>query len=321
MYRNPLYNGNYSDYNLLKNQQDKSSITNKYSSRKLKQGEATEKIKFYEYLTYQQPILDELIYVAERMRNENIQKQKEDFNFIQKLKQEREIKLKEASNLQKDNKEIKAELFGEVPVSKDETPTITTEMEMEFPDDYNKVMEDLIKKQNIQLLTPSQRKLESYSRLQLEEMKRKSEINKFLNKSILSVLEKEDGADISNLFKKEKDVVLTDQEKNIIEAKAFEAEEEKAKRGRAAGQPNEATIQKYDDWKSGKSKDRPTLKQIIAVEAWKEKVGVPLVITDPSILTGVPVDTVVPINIEKGNAGGGGGGGGGKGKGKGKKKK
>ena len=302
MYRNPLFNGNYSDYNLLKNQQDKSSVTNKYSSRKLKQGEATDKIKFYEYLTYQQPILDELIYVAERMRNENIQKQKEDFNFIQKLKQEREDKLKNLSNLQKDNKEIKDELFGEVPVSKDETPTITTEMEMEFPDDYNKVMEDLIKKQNIQLLTPSQRKQEGYSRLQLEQMKRRSERNRIFQETIKPIEKQKNEKEISNLFKEEKNLEVRDQNENILEAVAYEAD--KAKAGRAVGQPNEATIQKYKDWKAGRSKDRPKKKQIVAVEAWLKKTEVPVV--NQAILTGIPTE----------NGGGGGGG-----KGKGKKKK
>lgn len=305
MYRNPLYNGNYSEFNLLKNQQDKSTVTDKYSSRKLEQGIPTEKIKYYEYLTYQQPILDELIYVAERMRNENIQKQKDDFNFIQKLKQEREIKLKEASNLQKNNKDIIADLFGEVPIPKDETPTMITETEMEFPDDYNKVMEELIKKQNVQLLTPSQRKKEGYSRLQLEQMKRRSERNRIIENTIASVLEQRNEREISNLFKKEKDLEIEDQKENITEAVAFEAEAEEAKRGRSVGQPNEATIQKYKNWKSGVSKDKPKKKQIEAVEAWLKKTEVLSAGVNQSILTGVPVDT--------GNGGNGGS--------KGKKKK
>lgn len=280
MYRNPLYNGDYSEYNSLKNQQNKSIITDKYSSRKLKQGIATEKIKFYEYLTYQQPVLDELIYVAERMRNENIQKQKEDFDFIQKLKQEREIRLKKASELQKDNKEIKEELFGEVPIPKDETPTITSELEMDFPDDYNKVMEELIKKGNVQLMTPSETRKDEMKR-------RRDERNKIVQQAIETV--KEDMNVINTFFKKQKETTAKDQKDNIIEAVAYE--EEKRGKGRTPGQPNEQTIEKYQLWKEGTGK-KPKKKQIEMVEAWLNKTTVASANYDQSILTGVPTQSL-----------------------------
>ena len=278
MYRNPLYNGDYSEYNSLKNQQNKSIITDKYSSRKLKQGVATEKVKFYEYLTYQQPILDELIYVAERMRNENIQKQKEDFDFIQKLKQEREIRLKKASELQKDNKEIKEELFGEVPMPKDETPTMTSELEMEIPDDYNKVMERLISEN---------RKKEGYSKQQLEMMKRKSERKKTIEGAITSI--KEDINVINSVFKKEKEMIAKDQEENLIEAVSYE--EEKRGRGRIPGQPNEQTIERYQLWKEGTGK-KPKKRQIEMVEAWLNKTTVASANYDQSVLTGIPTESL-----------------------------
>ena len=83
MYKNPLNNGDISDYNSLKKQHDNGRKVKKYQSVKL-QTKPTELQKYYQYMTYQQPILDELIYVAERMRTEDINKQKEDFEFNEK---------------------------------------------------------------------------------------------------------------------------------------------------------------------------------------------------------------------------------------------
>lgn len=284
MYKNPLYNGDYSDYNLLKNQRDVSSIINKYSSRTLRQGEATEQLKYFEYLTYQQPILDELIYLAERIKNENIQKQKEDYIFIQKMQQERENQFREFAKLQKDSKEIISDLFGEVPISKDETPTIKTELEMEFPEDYTKVMKELIKKKEVKLKYP-ERKLEGYSRTALEEMKKLSESNKVIQKEIF-----DNQKDITNLIKNEKEAEIKDQQDHIMEAVAYEVE--KAKRGRALGQPNEATINKYHKWLSDESGKAPKKKQIEAVEAWLEKTYIaPAAPAAPDpVLSGVPVE-------------------------------
>jgi hypothetical protein len=56
MYKNPLNNGDISDYNSLKNQKDISKMLNKYKKKLPTQ--PTELQKYYQYMTYQQPILD-----------------------------------------------------------------------------------------------------------------------------------------------------------------------------------------------------------------------------------------------------------------------
>ena len=133
MYRNPLNDGDISDYNSLKKQRDYGAIVKKYQSRKLKT-EPNELQKYYQYMTYQKPILDELNYVAERMKNENIQKKKDDFNFIEDLKIKREKEMKEKSKLEEDIKKVRESLFDySSTVKKDDmTPTITTDMELEL---------------------------------------------------------------------------------------------------------------------------------------------------------------------------------------------
>lgn len=132
MYKNPLNNGDLSDYNSLKNQQDNGKIIKKYQSRKLKT-EPTELQKYYQYLTYQQSILDELNYVAQRMKDENIQKQKEDFNFIEDLKLRREKTMQEEAKMESTIKEMRESLFNypSVEIEKDITPTIITDNELE----------------------------------------------------------------------------------------------------------------------------------------------------------------------------------------------
>lgn len=132
MYKNPLNNGDLSDYNSLKNQQDNAKIIKKYQSRKLKT-EPTELQKYYQYLTYQQSILDELNYVAQRMKDENIQKQKEDFNFIEDLKLRREKTMQEEAKMESTIKEMRESLFNypSVEIEKDITPTIITDNELE----------------------------------------------------------------------------------------------------------------------------------------------------------------------------------------------
>ena len=132
MYKNPLNNGDVSDYNSLKNQRNYSSIIKKY--KKKLPTEPTELQKYYQYLTYQQPILDEAIYVAQRMKNEDINKQKDDFNFIEDLKIKREQEMKQKSQLEKDmNNVIRNDLFDASSTVKeqDPTPTITTDIEIE----------------------------------------------------------------------------------------------------------------------------------------------------------------------------------------------
>jgi hypothetical protein len=131
MYKNPLNNGDVSDYNSLKNQRNYSPIIKKY--KKKLPTEPTELQKYYQYLTYQQPILDEAIYVAQRMKNEDINKQKDDYNFIEDLKIKREEEMKKKSQLEKDmNNVIRNDLFDASSIVKEEdpTPTITTDVEL-----------------------------------------------------------------------------------------------------------------------------------------------------------------------------------------------
>lgn len=131
MYRNPL-GGDLSDYNSLKKQRDYGARVKKYEKIKL-EIEPNELQKYYQYLTYQQAILDEINYVAERMRNENINKQKEDFNFIENLKIEREKQMKEKAKIEElIKKQRQEELFGNSSLEKstDMTPTINTDNEV-----------------------------------------------------------------------------------------------------------------------------------------------------------------------------------------------
>ena len=128
MYKNPLNNGDISDYNSLKKQRDAGAIVKKYSSKKL-QTEPNELQKYYQYMTYQQPILDELNYVAERLRTEDIETQKKNFNFIEDQKIEREKRMKALAGVNKED--IAKELFDGSSIRKQEdaTPTIKTELE------------------------------------------------------------------------------------------------------------------------------------------------------------------------------------------------
>lgn len=132
MYKNPLNNGDISDYNSLKKQHDNGRKVKKYQSVKL-QTKPTELQKYYQYMTYQQPILDELNYVAERMRTEDIKKKTDDYNFTEELKIKREALMKEKA---KNEKDIGTEtLFDKSSTIKqdDMTPVIATDVEMEYP--------------------------------------------------------------------------------------------------------------------------------------------------------------------------------------------
>lgn len=134
MYRNPLNNGNLSDFtNSLKNQRDYGARVKKYEKIKL-ETIPTELQKYYQYLTYQQPILDEMNYTADRMRNEDINKQKENFNLIEDLKIQREKQMKQISNTEKAlTPELKNELFDEPQEIMDLMPTINTDIELQTP--------------------------------------------------------------------------------------------------------------------------------------------------------------------------------------------
>jgi len=131
MYKNPLNNGDISDYNSLKKQRDAGAIVKKYSSKKL-QTEPNELQKYYQYMTYQQPILDELNYVAERLRTEDIETQNKNFNFIEDQKIEREKKMKKIAGVNKED--IAKEMFDGSSTRKQEdaTATIITDVELEY---------------------------------------------------------------------------------------------------------------------------------------------------------------------------------------------
>lgn len=122
-------NKNASDYNSLKKQRDNGSIVKKYSSKKLKP-EPSEQQKYFQYLTFQQPILDEINYSAEKNKNENLKKQKEDWEYTEKLKEEREKTMKEKINKTETKEiqtQIKNDLFDAKPeLFQDFDPTFIT---------------------------------------------------------------------------------------------------------------------------------------------------------------------------------------------------
>ena len=132
MYKKSLNNGDLSDYNSLKKQRDYGSIIKKYENKKI-QTEPTELQKYYQYLTYQQPILDELNYVAERMRNEDIKTKTDDYNFVEDLKIKREKEMKEKSLKEKDVSKETLFDYSSTVKQEDPTPVINTVLEMEYP--------------------------------------------------------------------------------------------------------------------------------------------------------------------------------------------
>ena len=154
MYKNPLNNGNLSEYNTLKKQWDYGAIIKKYEKILLKT-EPTELQKYYQYLTYQQSILDEANYVAEKLKNEDIQKQKENFEFIEKLKNEREkLMKKQAENEVFIKKQREIELFN-TPIivpTPDITPTINTDIELKMKTEASNRIKANIKARETQRL-------------------------------------------------------------------------------------------------------------------------------------------------------------------------
>jgi len=134
MYKNPLNNGKLSDYNSLKNQRNNGAIVKKYENKKL-ETKPTELQKYYQYLTYQQPILDELNYVAERMRTEDIKTKNDDYNFVEDLKIKREKQMAEDAKQEEGIRENRVSLFDYSSTIKqdDMTPIINTDVEMETP--------------------------------------------------------------------------------------------------------------------------------------------------------------------------------------------
>jgi hypothetical protein len=213
MYKNPLNNGKLSDNNSLKKQRDYGSIIKKYENIKL-ETKPTELQKYYQYLTYQQPILDELNYVAERMRNEDIKTKTDDYNFVEDLKIKREKEMKENSQREESIKQNRDSLFDYSSTVKqdDPTPVINTdiEMEMETPiikqqqrinnkDEIDNLMGDLfdsfnlfdemsiadtvpIKEEKFELVKAAEKKKKEKTPEQLEEIEAKKAASKAIKK-------------------------------------------------------------------------------------------------------------------------------------------
>jgi hypothetical protein len=131
MYKNPLNNGDISDNNSLKKQRDYGPMIDKY--KKKLPIKPTELQKYYQYLTYQQPILDEANYVAERMRTEDINKKNDDYVFVENLKQKREEEMKKLAKNEEMIKAARDSLFEPQPKNDDLTPVIITDIELEIP--------------------------------------------------------------------------------------------------------------------------------------------------------------------------------------------
>lgn len=254
MYKNPLNNGDLSDYNSLKKQQDYGAIIKKYERAKKKPSEATELQKYYQYMTYQQPILDEAIYVAERMKNEDIKKQKEDFEFIQKLKNERENQFKNSSKIEKDlTPMLRNELFDTPIISTDLTPTIVTNVEL---DNSPTTIEKAASK--IQALVKGVKY-------------RAKELPNIIEADLKAKKLKEMQELVKNVYEKGKTAKkpsLGDIQELV---KTAYRPSEAAGRGRPAGTPNESTIVKYEAMQRGEKVRGLTKKQIENVKNYLTK--------------------------------------------------
>ena len=117
---------NLSDYSSLKKPNKDGEIVKEYTSIKLKT-EPTELQKYYEYLTNEQAILDEVNYVADRMKREDLRSLREEYRFLEELKIERQKELLKEEQREAGIKKIS----GEIISNNDITPTIQTPMELE----------------------------------------------------------------------------------------------------------------------------------------------------------------------------------------------
>lgn len=257
MYKNPLNNGDLSDYNILKKQQDYGARVKRYERIKKQKAaltEATEIQKYYQYLTYQQPILDEAAYVAEKMKNEDIKKQKEDFEFIQKLKNERDEKFKNTSKIEKDLTPIlRNELFDTPIINTDLTPTILTNVEL---DNNPTILEKAASK--IQALVKGVKY-------------RAKELPNILEADLKSKKLKEMQELVKNVYetgRKTKKPTLGDIQELV---KTAYKPLEPARRGRQPGTPNESTIQRYEAIQRGEKVKGLTKKQIENVKSYLTK--------------------------------------------------
>jgi hypothetical protein len=245
MYKNPINNGVVSDYNSLKKQRDNGAIIKKYESIKLKT-KPNELQKYYQYLTYQQPILDELNYVSERMRSEDIKTKTDDYNFIEDLKIKREKQMKENSTKEKDI--LKDTLFDKSSEIKqnDPTPTIETQVELETPLIINnKIKNELIAQAKADMFGDDEfsnlgslfdddlnnnNKKEDKFELSRKEDKEIERMNKEKEKEAAKAAEK---------AKKEADKAADKAEKEAAKAEKKAAKNRKKKEGRQAKKKNQ----------------------------------------------------------------------------------
>ena len=235
MYINPLNNGDISDYNSLKKQTDNGSKVKKYQSKKL-ETKPTELQKYYQYQTYQQPILDELNYVAERMKTEDIKKKTDDYNFIEALKIKREGLMKEISN--KEGEDIaRNELFDYSSTIKnnDMTPVINTDVEMEYEiKDNNNNIQPVFLYEDLSFDANNNKKIEAINKIKYA-YKNKKAREEFINTGADKKIE-----EIKALIKEDKEINSTiasqaDTEKylNVPKNKT-----KKEKKGRPIGSKN-----------------------------------------------------------------------------------
>lgn len=169
-----------SDYNSLKNQRDTGRMIREIKDKNKNKPKiiATETQKYYEYLTYAQPILDEINYIAEKQKTEDINKQKTDYEFLEKVKTQKEdfMKQEEANKIT-----MRSDLF-DYPLI-DLTPTIITDTELEFTKEEKsalKIEKGIINK--IRRIR-AKKELEGMKKIKAEEAKR-DDINKAFEKAM-----------------------------------------------------------------------------------------------------------------------------------------
>lgn len=213
------------DYSAPNNQIDKSKEIKKYQ-RRLKP-EPTEKQKFNEYLTYQQPILDELNYNTEKKRQKKEQRKEEDFIRTEELKDKREEQLKKKALMGKTpeiKQRLQEDLFDVKPViNKDPNPTINTNIDLidftETPQRQEEIkQEEAIIKIEKGIIDKIKR---NRAKKEMEQQKTINNINK-----IISASDYDNQLLINKAFEKASDEVKKDQaaariqgviKKNIIQ--------------------------------------------------------------------------------------------------------
>jgi hypothetical protein len=136
--------------NSLMNQRNYGPIIKKYQSKKTKVIIPSELQKYNQYMTYQRSILDELNYVAEKLKNEDLKKKSDDYEYIEKIKSQREDIMKTRSKVEE--QDLIESLFDPPIIKiKDYTPTVKTNLEDEIldVDDLKKEYKEAVKKGDI----------------------------------------------------------------------------------------------------------------------------------------------------------------------------